>query len=119
MLLIFYIFSIVFVQGVGIYLAKEGIQQHESEEMIKFFGNVQTSILSLFTAATGGNDWQNYYMAIGPAGELYSFVFLFFVAFSNIALLNILTGIFVENAMANAEPTREQRAMENIQEEGR
>merc|ERR1712046_19228 len=42
-----------------------------------------------------------------PTGTICICLWLFFVAFSHIALMNILTGIFVENAMKLAEPDRQ------------
>jgi len=118
MLLIFYIFAIVFVQAVGIYLGKADLYEKEQLELMEYFGSVQRAVLTLFSVTTGGNDWEMYYWVLVPAGDIYAFVFLFFIAFSNIALLNILTGIFVENAMENAKPDRHTKALANIMEEG-
>lgn len=44
-------------------------------------------------------------------------VFLFFVAFVQFAILNILTGIFVENAMKLAQPDRDAIALEHRKEQ--
>lgn len=55
---------------------------------------------------TSGNDWSVYYVVLQPSGMVSSGAFLFYVAFMEIALVNILTGIFVENAIKMAEPDR-------------
>mmetsp|Transcript_16933 Transcript_16933/g.34340 ORF Transcript_16933/g.34340 Transcript_16933/m.34340 type:complete len:212 (-) Transcript_16933:2-637(-) len=57
-----------------------------------------------FRSVTGGYDWGVYYDVLAPTGLANCVIFLFFVIFSQIALLNIVTGIFVENAMKLGQP---------------
>merc|ERR1712192_3247 len=46
------------------------------------------------------------------AGELYSWMFLFFTFFFAFAIFNILTGVFVEKAVQAAAPDREETVMQ-------
>jgi hypothetical protein len=124
MMLIVYMFSLVLVQGATSYLAQDDgdttylLHGKDSREvLIDKFGTMSSSILSLYAAITGGNDWMEMYNAISTAGDSYSYLFLFFIAFCQISLLNILTGIFVENALELAQPTKEQKALEKHEEE--
>jgi hypothetical protein len=71
---------------------------------------------SLFMALSGGTDWVEYYDALVPIG-VPSNVFLFFIAFSQIALLNIVTGIFVDNALKIAEPDVQELADEHFNQD--
>merc|ERR1711972_1273086 len=68
-------------------------------------------------ASTGGNDWEVYYEKLKETGSMATFCFIFFIAFIQIALLNILTGIFVENAMKLAQPDRDTLALEHRKNE--
>lgn len=114
--LIFYIFGLVFVQGVSNYLMfDEGADPNDLDKykvLMRYFGRVERAVLSLYQACTGGDDWYNFFDALAPMATMYKWLFIFFIAFSQIALLNILTAIFVQRAMKLAEPDRETKAME-------
>jgi hypothetical protein len=112
MSLIFYMFGVVLVQFTTqyLYLEQDGGQSTDPEiidNLLLHFGSVEGAMLSLYMATTGGNDWAVYYNALDPTGSASLAIFLFFVAFSQIALMNILTGIFVEHAMELAKPNRQ------------
>eukprot|EP00928_Gymnodinium_smaydae_P073445 TRINITY_DN56653_c0_g1_i1.p1 TRINITY_DN56653_c0_g1~~TRINITY_DN56653_c0_g1_i1.p1 ORF type:complete len:569 (+),score=72.11 TRINITY_DN56653_c0_g1_i1:35-1741(+) len=105
MWIVFYMFSMVFVQGVATLLQQTGrVSYGDTTEL---FGSVEACFLSLFKSVCGGDDWSKFYEALLPVGRAYSSLYLFFVAFSHIAFLNILTGIFVENALKHAVPEHE------------
>jgi hypothetical protein len=115
MVLIFFMFGACFVQGSVVFLVDADLDPDAPQRtMIDLhFGSVEGAILTLFMAATGGDDWSQFYRALKPAGDGYCFMFLFFVAFTQIAFLNILTGLFVENAMKLAQPERDALALED------
>jgi hypothetical protein len=71
------------------------------------FGTMGKAMLSLYMAVTGGNDWSLYYEVISNAGGLYTGLYLFFTFFFIFAIVNILTGIFVEKAVVAASPDRD------------
>jgi len=50
-------------------------------------------------------------------GAMTVFFYMLFIAFTQIALINIITGIFVDNAMQNLHPSREQMAMKLEEDE--
>lgn len=102
-------FSLVFVQNNTTYMVEQGddLLDDEKADLIFYFGSVEASILTLYKASTGGDDWSGYYDLLVPMGPFCSGLFLFFISFMQIAVLNILTGIFVENAMKLAEPDRQ------------
>jgi len=122
MLLIFYMFGLVFVQGTASHLLE--VEAGDAElsagnrsDLLKHFGSVQEAMLTLFMASSGGQDWSVYYDYLKVTGWVNSALFLFFNAFTQIALLNILTGIFVENAMKFAAPDRDTLALEHRKQE--
>merc|ERR1719272_1555734 len=49
-------------------------------------------------ATTGGDDWSNLCDSLHKTGEGYYLVFLLFVIILFFAVLNIVTGIFLQNA---------------------
>jgi len=56
------------------------------------------SMVTLFMAITGGDDWSNLAGSLRETGEGYYFIFLVFVCVLFFAVLNIVTGIFLQNA---------------------
>lgn len=115
---IIYIFSLIFVQGVSTWLIEHGahLSPEQVQDITKAFGSVELTMVNLFKAITGGIDWQEIYDVVKPGGYMHA-VFIFFIAFINIALMNVLTGIFVESAMKMAMPDRESLAIEKQIEE--
>merc|ERR1712176_875739 len=74
-------------------------------------------MLTLFMSATGGDDWAKFYDVVVKTGGLNTTVFIVFIAFFQIAVLNILTGIFVDNAVKFAKPDNDASALQHrIQE---
>jgi hypothetical protein len=111
---IFYIFSLIFVQGtIGFMLEhKEDLGNPDYADLQRYFGSVQEGMLSLLKATTGGMDWEVFYDSMLLSGTSNALCFILFIAFFQISLLNVLTGIFVENAMKLAQPDPYTRALE-------
>jgi hypothetical protein len=115
--ILFLMFSLYFVSSVSTFMSStEGGDKDVVEPMLENFGSVQGSMCSLFMALSGGDDWSVFYDTLTPAGTAGS-VFLFFIAFSQIALLNIVTGIFVDNALKISEPDVQQQAEEHFNQD--
>ncbi|CAK0822811.1 unnamed protein product [Prorocentrum cordatum] len=115
--LIFLMFSLYVVSAVATYLENDGdLRATASKELIENFGSVQICMLTLFSTISGGNDWMEYYDTLVPTG-MPSSIFVLFVAFSQIALLNVVTGLFVESAIKLSEPDVHQKAEEQFQQD--
>jgi len=106
LLFVLYIFALIFVQGVANHTREAG-ETALDELTDEYFGRVYKAMLSLYMAATGGNDWVVFYEVIAQTGRRNAILFLMFMLFIQIAVLNVVTGIFVENAMKFAEPDHE------------
>jgi len=109
---VFYIFAIATVQGVSNYMSGAGPDAELVEELTLHFGSVLRAMMTYYMATSGGNDWSTYYDPLVKASEITAGLFVFVVAFTQIALLNILTGVFVENAMKLAQPDRAMMMLE-------
>jgi hypothetical protein len=117
-ILLLFIFGTLFVEGVEGCL-KEGVEgcrgvlnPDDEEVLTQSFNSVQTAMITMFKTVTGGEDWANFYTAMLPLGFRYSGLYIFFIAFCNFAFMNVLTGMFMENAMNFAKPDREAMAHE-------
>jgi len=121
MLAMFYsIFAIFFVQGATSYLeSTPDVDQKVLGYIKDDFGSVSTAMLSLFMAVSGGNDWAQYHETVAAVGTTYNFLFLFFIAFSSIAFLNVITGVFAEKAMSLASPSTNEMMVRRTEKEMR
>jgi len=107
------LFAIFFVQGMTFHL--QGSTQVDPklvQDIRTYFGSVKLTMLSLFMAVTGGNDWSQYHDVLRLTGSGYPILFLFFILFSLIAFFNIIGGVFCEKAMSLATPTMYERMAE-------
>ena len=60
------------------------------------------SAVSLFSAITGGNDWMSYgenLIRLDEASHIYFLLFIFYIGFCLVGMLNVVTGIFVDSAV--------------------
>jgi len=95
----FYIFAIVFVNATASHLLDDNLDPSTRNGLLSQWGSVAKSMLTLYQAISGGADWKPMADPLRDAGGIYYIVFLFFIAFILLAVLNILTGIFVDSAM--------------------
>jgi hypothetical protein len=75
-------------------------QDPENEDLKLWFGELGIAAISLFFVMTGGADWGDYYHAVSRCGEVYSVMFLFYVVLTFFAVINIVTGVFVDSAIS-------------------
>eukprot|EP00928_Gymnodinium_smaydae_P041075 TRINITY_DN27812_c0_g1_i1.p1 TRINITY_DN27812_c0_g1~~TRINITY_DN27812_c0_g1_i1.p1 ORF type:complete len:943 (-),score=240.95 TRINITY_DN27812_c0_g1_i1:7-2835(-) len=108
-------FSVVFV-GAAAWAMKEA-DDDQQKALRSNFGSVQVSMITLFKAVSGGDDWGNIYDVVVHSGEGYGFFFIFFVYCFQGAVFNVMTGIFVEKAVQAATPTDEEQMLQRRQQE--
>jgi hypothetical protein len=102
--LIMYLFGLVFLQAVSGFLNDvESIEPEIEEAINAYWSSVIISTITLYMAITGGNDWGPLAEPLKSCGWHIYGLFLFFIAFAAIAVLNVLTGMFVDAAMKVAE----------------
>jgi len=68
------------------------------EEFSEFYDSLGSTMLTLLSAVTGGNDWMNVREPLVHLGHMYTGAFVVFVLFVSLGVMNILTGVFVRNA---------------------
>merc|ERR1711862_1074713 len=103
-----YIVAVFFTQSVTDHLVTlkyDNEERNEDDATMKlYFGSMGRSILSLWQAISGGKDWDDFawplYAQIGFGTGL---MFTGFIAFAILALLNVVTGVFVQTALLSAK----------------
>lgn len=73
----------------------------------KWFGRVPTSVLSLFGGLTGGVDWLDLAdPLIAHISPMFGIFFVVYTAFALLAVMNVVTAIFVQSAIERASQVK-------------
>jgi len=75
------------------------------------YGDVPKSMLTLFMAITGGMDWTDSYTPLEQIGWMSQSLFILYMTFTSLAVLNVVTAIFCQSAIdgaANQQDIQEQ-----------
>jgi len=124
-----YVFAIVFTEATTAYSViyhsnwetDEWPCDEPSEQSTDFctlqdlYGRVGTSMLTLLMAITGGMDWKDCYAPLTQVGWMTPVLFIMYLTFAYMAVLNVVTAIFCQSAVdgvADQQEIKEQRAEE-------
>lgn len=108
--IIIYVFAIVFTSRASDYMKKLGNAESESKlasEVERQFGSLMGTVYTLIQAMIGGVSWGVCCDALLSIDTLSGLLFLFYVAFTILAVMNIITGVFVDNAVETARTQRD------------
>eukprot|EP00747_Dinoflagellata_sp_TGD_P133156 gnl/TRDRNA2_/TRDRNA2_175159_c0_seq5.p1 gnl/TRDRNA2_/TRDRNA2_175159_c0~~gnl/TRDRNA2_/TRDRNA2_175159_c0_seq5.p1 ORF type:complete len:692 (+),score=116.01 gnl/TRDRNA2_/TRDRNA2_175159_c0_seq5:88-2163(+) len=84
------------------------------ESLIEGFGGLPRTILSLYEAISGGKDWDDLCSPLIALHPLFGLLFAFYIAFSLLALMNVVTGVFVESALKSAKDDAEKSMLDSL-----
>mmetsp|Transcript_39221 Transcript_39221/g.63371 ORF Transcript_39221/g.63371 Transcript_39221/m.63371 type:complete len:611 (+) Transcript_39221:140-1972(+) len=103
--LVMFIFSMIFGNAVASFFQtldlSDATQVEKAKNINEHFGSSYETMVSLFAAISGGNDWMFYgtLLRMLNGGEFFFICFAFYIGFCVIGLLNVVTGIFVDAAV--------------------
>eukprot|EP00931_Biecheleriopsis_adriatica_P036628 TRINITY_DN21089_c0_g1_i2.p1 TRINITY_DN21089_c0_g1~~TRINITY_DN21089_c0_g1_i2.p1 ORF type:complete len:596 (+),score=102.68 TRINITY_DN21089_c0_g1_i2:29-1816(+) len=70
----------------------------DDADILRLWGSLGASTLTMFMAITGGADWIELITGIGYDSPASQALFYFYVAFATMVMLNLVTGVFVQGA---------------------
>lgn len=107
--LLMYIVGVVLAMFVISYIQSQSVTDLESIgiEGIDKFMTVRRSMLTLLKAAFGGEDWGSHFETLWLVGNEAGMIFLGYMAIMLMAVLNVITGVFVEHTMATVKEDRD------------
>merc|ERR1719350_1227876 len=73
------------------------------QSMREIFDGMPTTLLTLFMCVSGGINWWDLVKLFREIGDGYSLLLSIYIAIMVLALMNIVTGIFVNDAVAMAQ----------------
>lgn len=93
LVLMTFIFAVVFTQSVADELVKG-----ENASKFQGFQRLGLSMFSLFQCISSGRDWVELARPLMDIGPFLSIVFSVYITFAVFCVLNVVTGVFVDNA---------------------
>jgi len=118
LVMVIYIFSIVFAQATNDALAAGTIPSEHRKLLVENFSTMTQSMYALLAFILGGTDWLEYATALGAIGWAYKICLCGYVIFTQLALLNVVTAIFVDSSMKAALDDKQMLIQEEMMREG-
>jgi len=111
---VYYVFALALVQNLSSFMSLEADELDEElvKSILQSYGSVERGMLSLLKSTTGGEDWEVSYFIFENSGVHNILIFIVFLLFFQICLVNILTAVFIERALKLARPDTATRAQE-------
>jgi len=114
-LLVSFVFGICMTQGTILYLTNGRIHDPVvREDIIEYWGSVGISMNSLFMASTSGESWIVMARPLMDIHMGFYFVFLLYLLFFLIVVVNSMTGIFLDATAQNATQDQQIIIMEEL-----
>jgi len=113
LLVMMYVVAIYITQLVADQMLAHGDEGGARE----YFGSLGRSTLTLYQAISGGISWND---AVVPlmleTSPFMGVFFAFYIAISTLAIMNVVTGVFVESALATVKNDKDVVMMNNVRE---
>jgi len=117
LLVISFMVAMVITQIVAHHLIVSGETEAVKKSLTTYWGDVTSSILVLFQAITGGVDWRDCLTPLMQTiSPLMAVPVCLYVGFCIFALMNVVTGVFVESALECAEKEKERFLLHTVRE---
>jgi hypothetical protein len=96
--LFIYIWTIVFMTMFTDDFAVSNKPDVDRSKLERYFGDVPTTMYTLVQAISGGNDWYVFAETLDSVSGIFRYLFVLYVLFVFVGVLNVLTSVFVERA---------------------
>jgi len=99
LVLIIYVFAVLFALAISdLVEGTDPVPDHIIAASHQYFGGLGTSMLSLFMSIAGGVSWEEVLAPLTHISPVWSMCFVFFISFTNFAVLNVVTAVFLSSS---------------------
>eukprot|EP00746_Dinoflagellata_sp_MGD_P108356 gnl/MRDRNA2_/MRDRNA2_46281_c0_seq1.p1 gnl/MRDRNA2_/MRDRNA2_46281_c0~~gnl/MRDRNA2_/MRDRNA2_46281_c0_seq1.p1 ORF type:complete len:339 (-),score=42.60 gnl/MRDRNA2_/MRDRNA2_46281_c0_seq1:61-1077(-) len=110
--LVMFMFAVYIMQSVTDHLTRSSEGQRL---LIQHYGSLAQTMWTLFKAVTGGSDWGSVAdPLVSSVSPVFALVYALYIAIVVWALMNVITGVFVDGAIKMAELDTETMVKEDI-----
>lgn len=103
-----YSFALYITQQQAFYLHDEGQESEAREDLESLYGNIIATSYTLYMCVTSGIDWGDAASPLHTMWSVNSLFMCFFIFFVNIAIMNVITAVFVQGAIDSAVADKEE-----------
>eukprot|EP00928_Gymnodinium_smaydae_P063053 TRINITY_DN4674_c0_g2_i1.p1 TRINITY_DN4674_c0_g2~~TRINITY_DN4674_c0_g2_i1.p1 ORF type:complete len:539 (+),score=61.16 TRINITY_DN4674_c0_g2_i1:78-1694(+) len=118
-----YVFAIAITQLTSDYLHSTSSASETASEdvvlMTKYFGGIARCLLTLFMSVTGGISWEDALRSLFKVGIIPSSLMLGYILFTALCMINVIIGIFCQNAVEAFDQDKERVIESRMLEHGR
>mmetsp|Transcript_94234 Transcript_94234/g.272276 ORF Transcript_94234/g.272276 Transcript_94234/m.272276 type:complete len:704 (+) Transcript_94234:72-2183(+) len=114
MCILIFLFGVSLLQLVTDTLAESAGSQAENAELLKYFGSLMRTVFTLFQTITGGVNWGETIDGMVNSNPMIAVAFSVYIAVAAFCVLNVVTGVFVENANAITRSDADNMVMEEL-----
>lgn len=115
MFLLMYVFSVYLTQLIADSAQQDPEILHVEAALTRYYGSLPRAIISLYQAMTGGVDWNDLLLPLETfISPWLSLLFVFYIAFAVLAMMNVVTGVFVESALLTAKADRDAQVINQV-----
>ncbi|CAK0804350.1 unnamed protein product [Prorocentrum cordatum] len=103
LVMIVFAFAVILTQAVSEH-TEGGTRIDDGDLLVKYYGDLFRSMLSLWMAVSGGISWHELTAPLNEIGSsAWMMLFLIYVTFVYFFVLNVVTGVFCQNAIEGAQ----------------
>lgn len=104
LLIMVYLFSVLLLEM----MIEDGNHRHDNEDTKYWFGSVPRTIFTMFEAIAGGVSWDECANVLLLSASPYAcMTFILYIVITMLAVLNMLTGLFVDRSMHMVKEERD------------
>ena len=111
-----FFFGVIFLNGAADYTAEASMGDQNVVQFKLFFSDLPMTLLTLFMCITGGINWWEVQQLFLDMSLAYALVFVLFVLVTLLAAMNVITGIFVTDAVQMARLDSEMKVQQEMDE---
>ena len=139
LMIVMYVFAVVLTGNCSEFLQSQSVQETDNQnlavasealrepsvgpsaplrgdEIQAYYGHLHLTVYTLFQTLLGGVSWREVCNPLFHVGVFSPMLFLAYVTFVMVAVLNIITGVFVDNAMTSAKMERNYLVEKELEE---
>jgi len=116
---VMFFFAVVFLNGVADYISEATLADPSAQLLNIFFPDLAMTLLTLFMSITGGLDWWELQEVLLDVSLVYASIFVLFQLVTVLAALNIITGIFVNDAVEMARLDSDMKVQQEMEQNRR
>lgn len=118
-----FVFAVFTTQGVSAWFMEEikngadpSVSDVTRDKLRAHCGDLSTTMYSLWKSISGGLDWGDVADPLFEISPMMGFVFLVYIIFCTCAILNVVTGVFVNKALKIAETDMDTMILQSNQQ---